>query len=158
MSEVWWFIQTIVFYFSPPSYRIYSFLLFSAELLNIQFSTFFPPSYRIYSFLLFSAELPNIHDVINRYFPKCFFLSGHFLNVQFHKYVLVAALGPHCSPRRLWPNLSFGKLPLIKLHIWEITTRENAFGKIPNTINIPMKTGYNIFLGNSGTHKSKTLE
>ena len=38
---------------------------------------------------------------------------------------LTAALGPHCSLRRLRrPNLTFGKLPLGKLHIWEVTTWE----------------------------------
>ena len=54
--------------------------------------------------------------------------------------ILAAALDPHCSLRRLrGPNLTFGKLPLRKLHTWEVATWdilpwEIAFGKVPNTI------------------------
>ena len=59
--------------------------------------------------------------------------------------VLAAALGLHCSLRRLrWPNLTFGKLPLGKFHIWEVVPWEidtwevvlweNAFEKVPNII------------------------
>ena len=76
------------------------------------------------------------------------FLSGNFPNLQFSKlqfpkYVIATALGPlACSsrsaqppslslpqPRALGPrgpNLSFGKLPLEKMNIWEV-----AIGKMP---------------------------
>ena len=46
---------------------------------------------------------------------------------------------PKCSLRRLrGPNLTFGKLPFGKLHIWEVAskefvTREVAVWKVPNT-------------------------
>ena len=85
--------------------------------------------------------------------PKGIFPSGNFPNVKFTKRqlpksvlatalsshpvlaallgpwpILAAALGSHCSPRRLrGPNLTFGKLPLRKLHIWELL----LLGKIP---------------------------
>ena len=57
--------------------------------------------------------------------PKGIFTSGNFPNVEFTKRqlpksVLAAAIGPHCSLRRLrGPNLTCGKLLLGKLHIWE---------------------------------------
>ena len=42
---------------------------------------------------------------------------------------------PHCSLQHLrGPNLTFGKLPLGKLHPWEVATWENALGKVPNTV------------------------
>ena len=84
-------------------------------------------------------------------------MSGTFPNVQFFKRqlpksVLVAALGPSMfKPRRSAPkpqcsfpiaacgaseSLTFGKLPLGKLHIWEVATGkidawQVDFGKIP---------------------------
>ena len=91
------------------------------------------------------------------------FLNGQFPNQQLPKAVLAVALGPHaCSsrgprppsssqPQRLAPiaacaaapksaNLTFGKLPLGNLDIWEVTNCqlgsciwEIAFGKVPNT-------------------------
>jgi len=43
--------------------------------------------------------------------------------------VLAAALGHRCSLRRLsGPNLTFGKLPLGKLHIWEVALGEMLLG------------------------------
>ena len=48
-------------------------------------------------------------------------------------------LGHHCSLRRIRrPDPGIVKLPIEKLHIWEvatweIVTLENVFGKIPNT-------------------------
>ena len=36
------------------------------------------------------------------------------------------------APQR--PNLTFGKLVLGKLHIWEVDTWEKSFGKVPNTL------------------------
>ena len=92
--------------------------------------------------------------------PKGIFQVANFQNVQFSErqlpqsilaasldpqHILAAALGPlslpsrsarpHFSLRRLgWPNLTFGKLPLQKLHIWEIANCEIvtwvAFGKM----------------------------
>ena len=39
--------------------------------------------------------------------------------------ILAAAFGPYCSLRRFRrPNLTFGKLLLRKLHIWEVSTWE----------------------------------
>ena len=78
-------------------------------------------------------------------FPKIF-PSVNFPNVQFPKrqlpkYVLEAALGPQSVLAaalgllvlRLLrgPNLALGKLPLGKLHIWEVATREMSLGKSP---------------------------
>ena len=63
-------------------------------------------------------------------FPKGIFPSGNFPNVQFLKWQLpksvqAAALGSHCSKRRLrGSNLTFWKLPHRKLHIWEVATWE----------------------------------
>ena len=46
--------------------------------------------------------------------------------------ILVAALGPHCSLRRLrGPNLTFGKLHLWEVATWEIVTWEVAHEKMP---------------------------
>ena len=42
-----------------------------------------------------------------------------------HYPILAAAFGPYCSLRRFRrPNLTFGKLLLRKLHIWEVSTWE----------------------------------
>ena len=44
--------------------------------------------------------------------------------------ILAAALGPHCSLWRLrGPNLTFGKFPLGKLHIWEVAPGKMPLGK-----------------------------
>ena len=46
--------------------------------------------------------------------------------------ILAAALGLHCSLRRLrGPDLTLGKLPLGKLHIWEVTTSDIVTWKLP---------------------------
>ena len=92
---------------------------------------------------------------IQRIFPKwqllkSMFPSHNFPKVQFPKRQLpksaqATALGPpdcssrdarptshsqpHCSQRRLrGPKISFGKLPLGKLHFWEVATWENTLG------------------------------
>ena len=85
-------------------------------------------------------------------FPKDFSQVAIFPNVQFPnrkipKSIIAAppAPPPYCNRGRLrGPNLTFRKLALGKLHIWEITTwknstlgsrpLENAFGKVHNTI------------------------
>ena len=82
-------------------------------------------------------------------FPKAFsqvatskmfnFLTSYFqclLQPQrsAHYSVLAAMLGPHCSLRRLRrPNLTFGKLSLGKLHIWEVAFGKMSLGKYLNT-------------------------
>ena len=73
-------------------------------------------------------------------FSQVLISKEYFPKWQLPKSVLAAALGPHCSLRRLRrPNLTFGKLPLGKLHSWEVATWEAALGKIPNSIAFIMR-------------------
>ena len=77
------------------------------------------------------------------YFPKSDFTTVQFPKRQLPRYVLAAALAhpPHCCLRRLrWPNITLGKLPLGKLHIWEVT-----FGKIQTP---PFLEVHNFILSN----------
>ena len=66
----------------------------------------------------------------------CNFPSGNFPSLSYPQclapqHALVAALGLHCNLRRLrGPNITFGKLLLGKLHIWEIVTWEVLLGKM----------------------------
>ena len=78
----------------------------------------------------------------------CNFPSGHFPSMPLPQqwaplYVLAATFGPqvhplgsHCGLWRLrMPNLTFGKFPLEKLHIWEVANWEiviweGALGKM----------------------------
>ena len=63
-------------------------------------------------------------------FPKWQLPKSVLASVIGPQSVLAAALGHHCSLRRLrGPNLTFGKSPLGKLHIWEIVTWKVVLGK-----------------------------
>ena len=84
----------------------------------------------------------GVRHFSNGDFSSDSFPSGNFPNVQFPKqqlpksvlaaalgtqHVLAAALGPHCSLRRLrGPTLTFGMLSLGILHIWEVATWETV--------------------------------
>ena len=69
---------------------------------------------RVFSKVATFQQIPNLK------LPKFILIAN-----LFPQHVLDAALGPHCSLRRLRrPNLIFGKLPLGKLHIWEVATWE----------------------------------
>ena len=104
----------------------------------------------------FSQEATLQEKIPKWRLPKlCNIPSGNFLSLSQPQcsvplHVLAAALGllvypsrsawSHCSLWRLRrPNLTFGKMPLGKCHIWEDATWEivmylgNPFGKVPNT-------------------------
>ena len=127
------------------------------NILNRQWSrTIF--RYLLYQIFFRPEAIPSIITVVDYMtslnlvpsgnFPRVFFPSGNFPNVLFSKRqlpksALAAALSPQpviplTHPSRiarppLQPGLTFRKLPLGKLHIWEVATWEFAFGKVPNT-------------------------
>ena len=94
-------------------------------------------------------------------FPKAFFEAatsqGYYPKWKLHNCAISQVVTsqacpsrsarPHCSlrrPRR--PNLTFGKLSLRKLHIWEVFTWENGFGKVSDTGKIDAKTLYHLLM------------
>ena len=132
------------------------------NILNRQWSrTIF--RYLLYQIFFRPEAIPSIITVVDYMtslnlvpsgnFPRVFFPSGNFPNVLFFQTATSqvcpsrSAQSTACStpdpsqPQRSAPiaacgtseGLTFGKLPLGKLHIWEVATWENAFGKVPNT-------------------------
>ena len=69
-----------------------------------------------------------------RYFPKGILPSGNFPNVQFSKRPLPNCMFQtqrSCLRHLRQPSLNFGKLPLGKLHTWEVSPLEKGIWEIP---------------------------
>ena len=69
---------------------------------------------------------PPCSDVkysVPKAFSQAATFQGYFSKPALPKSVVVAALGHSCSLR---PNLTFGKLPLGKFHIWKLSTWESC--------------------------------
>ena len=86
-----------------------------------------------------SGNFPLVFSQVEP-FQLCNFPSGNFPSLFFSQQSAPQFFSSHssqCSQRRSkWPNLTFRKFPLRKLHIWEVATWEIgtwevAFWKFP---------------------------